>query len=306
MMTNEIKYRLAEYVIIERGGILFTWVSHTALGAQLSGRCFIIGNILIIGRKEHKEAGFLKLEFHEQLMKLPIWTKTTFYCFVSSIRQVGIEQCIISKLIEYPYILKNDKGAVKKIGQGNFSLGRYKITVEGNNLISWQTIGELNKIISGKCITESDILFIGPKENETGEGKSRRDFFASLKLLTEWDNTFAWGHYGSLKHYKEPELLRPYGAIWKPEKGSIANNMLSPQSQQSSSEGFYEFAVSGPEWLTKTWCRIVEWEIWSRLVPLFIAGALMVFRFSGFLIGRCVSISLGIINSFRAYHKNRR
>jgi len=61
-------------------------------------------------------------------------------------------------------------------------------------------------------------------------------------------------------HYKEPELLRPYGAIWKPEKGSIANNMLSPQSQQSSSEGFYEFAVSGPEWLAKTWCRIVEWE----------------------------------------------
>jgi len=91
---------------------------------------------------------------------------------------------------------------------------------------------------------------------------------ASLKLLTEWDNTFAWGHYGSLMHYKEPELLRPYGAIWKPEKGSIANNMLSPQSQQSSSEGFYEFAVSGPEWLAKTWCRIVEWESWSRLGPV--------------------------------------
>lgn len=98
MMTPEIKYRLHEYVIIEHGGILLTWVSHTALGEQLSGRCYIVCNILVIGPPEHEEPGFLKLEFHEQLIKFPPWVKTTFYCFASFIRKVGIEQSIINDL----------------------------------------------------------------------------------------------------------------------------------------------------------------------------------------------------------------
>ena len=109
MTTSEIKYRLGEYVIIEHGGILLTWVSHTAIGAQLSGRCFIIGNILVFGPTEHEEAGFLILEFFEQLMKLPAWIKTTYYCFVSSLRKVGMEQSILGDLIEHPYIPKIDK-----------------------------------------------------------------------------------------------------------------------------------------------------------------------------------------------------
>ena len=99
MMIDEIKYRLGEFIIIEHRGVLLTWVTHIALGAQRSGRCFIFGNILVIGPWDREEAGYLILEFHEHLMKLPAWNKTSYYCFASSLRKVGTEQIIKIYLI---------------------------------------------------------------------------------------------------------------------------------------------------------------------------------------------------------------
>lgn len=78
MLINEIKYRLGEFIIIEHSRVFLTWVTHIALGDQRSGKCFIIGNILVIGPWDHEEAGYLKLEFHEHLMKLPPWNKTRY------------------------------------------------------------------------------------------------------------------------------------------------------------------------------------------------------------------------------------
>jgi len=305
MMTHEIKYRLGEYVIIEHGDILLTWVSHAALGAQLSGRCFIIGNILLIGPKEHEKAGFLKLEFHEHLMKLPPWVKTTFYCFASSILKFDTGQSIINDLKQHTYIHKKDNEAVDTKDPGIFRLGRYKITVDRNNIISWQTIGEVNRIISGRCITESGIFFIGPKENEYEDGQSRRDFFAGQKLLRQWNKTFAWGHYRSLMKCMEPERRRSYAAVWTPgdQKASIKTEMPFLQSQEYSREWFHEYTAPGKEWLKTTWHRIVEWDVWKRLAPLFIAGVINAFRFSVFLIGKCASISLRVIKRFRSYYK---
>jgi hypothetical protein len=305
-MRNEIRYRLGEYVIIEHGGNLLTWVSHTAIGAQLSGRCFIIGNILLIGPKDHEEAGFLKLEFNEQLMKLPPWVKTTFYCFASSIRKVDTEQSIISDLKQHPYIPKKDNEAVDTKDLGIFRLGRYKITVDKNSIISWQTTGELNRIISGKCITESGILFIGPKENESEDKQSRREFFAGQKLFRQWDKTFAWGHYGSLMKCNEPEHQRPYAAVRTSENLKplgITSEMPFPQGQEYSRKWFHEYTVSGTEWLKTTWHRIVKRDVWKRLAPLFIAGVITAFRFSVFLTRKCVSVSIRIIKRFRSYHK---
>jgi hypothetical protein len=306
-MTSEIKYRLGEYIIIEHGGFLLTWESHIALGAQLSGRCFIIGNILVIGPKEHEEAGYLSLEFYEQLNKLPAWTKTSYYCFASGIRKVGTGQSVMNDLIEHPYIseIKKEPGNIKE--HGSFRLGRYEITVDRNGLISWQTIGKLNRTISGKCVVESGILFIGPEEIELDNGQSRRDFFAGLKLLTQWDKTFAWGFYGSLRTCKGPELRKSYAAIWKPEnvKAYITKNIPLFQGQQFRKKEFQEFSASGSEWLRTTWRRIVEWKIWSRLTTLFVAGFLTGFRFFMFLIMKCAHISLGIIDCFRAHHDHK-
>jgi len=305
MITHEVKYRLHEYVIIEHGGILLTWVSHTALGEQLSGRCFIVGNILVIGPPEDEDPGFLKLEFHKQLMKLPQWAKTTFYCFASSIRKVDTEQSIIDDLKQHPYLHAKDNEVIDTKGPGIFRLGRYKISVDKNNIISWQTIGELNRIISGRCITESGILFIGPKENESEDGQSRREFFAGQKLLGQWDKTFAWGHYGSLIKCKEPKCQKSYAAAWTSEdqKISITNVMPFPQSQEHSRERFHVYTASGTEWLKTIWHRIVEWDFWKRLAPLFIAGVITPFRFSVFFAGKCVSVSIRIIKRFRSNHK---
>ncbi len=304
-MTHETKYRLNEYVIIEHGDILLTWVSHTAIGAELSGRCFIIGNILLIGPKEHEEAGFLKLEFHERLMKLPPWAKTTFYCFASSIRKVNTGKSIISDLKEHTHIHKKFNEAVNTIVPGVFRLGRYKITVDQNKIITWQTIGEAGKIISGKCFIESGILFIGPKENKSEYGQSWRDFFTGQKLLEKWDKTFAWGHYRSLMKCKESERQRSYVAVGTPDdqKISITNIMPFSQIQDYSRERLNEYTTSGTKWLKTTWHRIVGWDAWKHIASLFIAGVITTFRFSVFLTGKCVSVSIRIIKRFRPYHK---
>jgi hypothetical protein len=305
MMASEIKYRLGEYVIIEQGGMLLTWVSHIALGAQLSGRCFILGNILVIGPKEHEEAGFLTLEFYEQLAKLPAWIKTTYYCFASCLRKVGTEQSITSDWLEHPDIPEVDKKIFKTNGPGTFRLGRYKITVDKSGIVSWQTMGELHRIISGECIIESGILFIGPQENESEEGQSRKDFFAGQKLLRQWDRTFAWGRYGSLMKSKEPENRISYAPIWTPENVKARKTSNGPffQSHQSRREEFQELTASGSEWLRTIWHRIFEWKIWSRLTPVLIAGVLMGFRCVFFIIGKGVSLSFRIIDRFRAHRK---
>ena len=304
-MTPEAKYRLHEYIIIEHGGILLTWVSHTALGLQLSGKCFIIGNILVIGPQENEEPGFLKLEFHGQLMKLPAWVKTTFYCFSSSIRNVDTGQSIISELKQNPYIKEKSKEAINAKGSGNFRLGRYKIIVDKNNTISWQTIGELNRIISGRCITESGILFIRSKENEYEGGQSREDFFSGLKLLEQWNKTFAWGHYGSLLKCKEQDRHKSFAAVWTPDDQKISTTNIIPffQTQEHSRERFQEYTASWTNLLKSKWHRIVAWDVWKRLSPIIRAGVIIAFRFSLLLAGKCVSVSSRIIKRFRSYRK---
>lgn len=303
MLMNEIKYRLGEFIIIEHRGVLLTWVTHIALGAQRSGRCFIVGNILVIGTLDREEAGHLKLEFHEHLMKLPAWNKTRYYCFASSLRKVGTEQSLTTYLIEQLSIDKIGMGAVNITVPGTFRLGRYKITVDENSIVSWQTIGDLNRTIGGTCFTESGILFIGPKENELDEGQSRKIFFNELKLLPQWDKTFAWGHYGSLRICKESKSRKPYNAIWKPEyvKTYITTNMPFLQSQELRKEKSSEPKVSVFEWLKMAWHRIVEWKVWGRLAGLIIAGTFFGFRIFIFIIEKIVFLSQRIIERFRKH-----
>ena len=300
---NEIKYRLDEFIIIEHSGVLLTWVTHIALGAQRSGRCFIVGNILLIGSLDREEAGFLKLEFHEHLMKLPPWNKTHYYCFASSLRKVGTEQSLASYLIKQSSIDKIGMESVNIAAPTTFRLDRYKITVGENRVISWQTIGELNRTIGGKCFTESGILFIGPKENELDEGQSRKIFFNELKLLPQWDKTFAWGHYGSLRICEESKPRKSHKAIWKPEYGKtyITNNMPFLHRQEFRKESKSELKVSVFDSLKMAWHRIVDWKVWGRLASLITAGTIFGFRIFMFIIQKIVLLSQRIIERFRKH-----
>jgi hypothetical protein len=308
MLIKEIKYRLGEYIIIEHGSVLLTWVSHIALGAQRSGKCFIIGNILVIGNCDHEEAGYLKLEFHEHLIKLPVWKKTRYYCFASSLRKVGTEQSLTSDLIEQLSIEKIDMEVITIAGSSTFRLGRYEITVNESSIISWQTIGELNRTIGGTCITESGILFIGPKEVELDEGQSRQKFLAGLKLLPQWDKTFAWGYYGSLMICTDPGLRRSYAAILEPEyvKTRTTINVPFSHSQEIRKARISEFKASDFGWLITAWRRVVGWKVWGRLTPLIIEGVFFGLRILVFVVGKIADLFRWIIKMFRKHRKKTR
>jgi hypothetical protein len=303
MSINEIKYRLGDFIIIEHSGVLLTWVTHIALGAQRSGRCFIVGNILVIGPLDREESGYLKLEFHENLMKLPTWDKTRYYCFASSLRKVGTKQSLTSYLTEELSIDKIGMEADNITEPSTFRLDRHKINVGENSIISWQTIGELNRTISGRCFTESGILFIGPKENELDAGQSRKTFFNELKLLPQWDKTFVWGHYRSLKICEESEPRKSYKAIWKPEymKTYITNNMPFLHRQEFRKQSNSELKVSVFDSLKMAWHRIVKWKVWSRLAGLIIAGIFFGFRIFMFIIEKVAFLSQRIKERLRKH-----
>ena len=303
MLMNEIKYKLGEFIIIEHSGVLLTWVTHIALGAQRSGRCFIVGNILLIGPLDREAAGFLKLEFHEHLMKLPPWDKTRYYCFASSLRKVGTEESLESYLTEQLFIDKMGMESVNITAPGTFRLDRYKINVGENSIISWQTIGELNRTIGGRCFTESGILFIGPKENELDEAQSRKIFLNELKLLPKWDKTFAWGNYGSLRICEESKPRKSYKAIWKPEymKTYVTNKRPFLHRQESRKERNSALKVLVFDWLKTTWHRIVDWKVWGRLAGLIIAGTFFGFRLFMFIIEKLLFLSQRIIERFRKH-----
>jgi len=303
MLMNEIKYKLGEFIIIEHSGVLLTWVTHIALGAQRSGRCFIVGNILLIGPLDREAAGFLKLEFYEHLMKLPPWDKTRYYCFASSLRKVGTEESLESYLTEQLFIDKMGMESVNITAPGTFRLDRYKINVGENSITSWQTIGELNRTIGGRCFTESGILFIGPKENELDEAQSRKNFLNELKLLPKWDKTFAWGNYGSLRICEESKPRKSYKAIWKPEymKTYVTNNRPFLHRQESRKERNSALKVLVFDWLKTTWHRIVDWKVWGRLAGLIIAGTFFGFRLFMFIIEKLLFLSQRIIERFRKH-----
>jgi hypothetical protein len=302
-MTNEIKYRLDDYIIIERDGVFLTWESHIALGAQLSGICLIIGNILVIGPQKHQEAGFLKLEFNEQLRKLPAWTKTKYYCFASSIRKADTGQSLARELKVHPYMPKINMVATDIKEPGSFRLGRYKIIINGNSVISWQSIGELNRTISGKCVIESRILFIGQKESESDDGQSRSNFFACQKVLPQWNKTFAWGHYGSLRACKEAKPRESYATIWKPEavKVSIGDNIPFIHRQEFRKEKISHLKVSCSGWLKTAWHRVIEWNGWGRIKALIIAGIFFGLRILVFILEKLQCLTHGVIARFRKH-----
>ena len=292
---------------MEQGGVFLTWISHIALGAQLSGRCFILGNILVIEPQEREEeAGFLKLEFYEQLRKLPAWTKTTYYCFASSIRKIDTGRSLARESKVRPYIPKIDMTAAEIIGSGSFRLGRYRIIVDGNNVISWQSIGELNRIVSGKCVIESGIIFIGQKEIESDNGQDRREFFAGQRVLPQWNKTFAWGYYGSLRICKKAKPWESYAAICKPKSIKIGfdGNMPFIQKQELKKEKIPQLTISGYRWLITAWCRVIEWNGWGRIKALIIAGIFLGSRIFVLLIEKIEKLKCltrGVIARFRRY-----
>jgi hypothetical protein len=302
------KYRLDEFIITEYDRFLLTWEAHIAIGAQRSGNGFIIGDILVIGHWNHEEAGYLKLEFNEKMMKLPVWNRTRYYCLSSSLRDVNTGQ----KLSDYfnRQQVNKDKisiGPVKIPEPGIFRLGRYRIIVEENSKISWQTYEGLNKTIGGPCVTESGILFIGSKKNDLYESRSKKEWFSKLKLLPQWDKTFAWSHWRVLRSCRPgKELNKSRSFIWNSvdAKIRITNNMALSKRQEHKKERSIKILPSNFERLKMSWYQAVKWkEWWDRLSPLLIDGLLVGLRIFLFIIEKIAHWLRKIEEYFREHSK---
>jgi hypothetical protein len=75
----ESAYRLGRFKIMETDGAL-RWEAPSGLGATKTGRCLILGDILVLGPAYDEAPGLLRREFLHHLKKLPLWGKTKFYC----------------------------------------------------------------------------------------------------------------------------------------------------------------------------------------------------------------------------------
>jgi hypothetical protein len=280
MMFKSV-YRLGEYRIIEDEHGLLRWETHFNFGVQRSGKCYIFANVLILGNWSHEESGYLQLEFSELLQKLPIWNRTHYYCFISDLLNVLTSQSITNDFLENYRALT--RGTASKppmnMSPGTLRLGKYQITVADDAEISWQTHENLNRVVSGRCFIESDLLLIGPQEYDEGN-QSKREFLDKLNQLPKWDKTMAWCRSSVLHHYNieaqqsenpDPTNLSQYFMdeySFDEKPPPLDFNQYKEPSKRLLQLNF--------KWLETVWRWICEGKKWLKyLIPLFLVGLLL-------------------------------
>ncbi len=276
ILVNEIKsYRLGEYRIAEYNNVLLSWERHAALAEQYSGKCFIHGDVLIIGDRSHQEPGYLIGEFLEQLQKLPAWNKTRYYCLASTLLDVKTGLGLTNNFLTYSLSSVNSAGLKSNmtLGQGTFRLGQYQITVTDNYEVYWQTYEGLNKIAGGRCIIESALLFISSKEYGK-EGQSKEDFLDKLTRLPKWDKTVAWSYSKVLLPcQQEPEKDKTRSAIGPERKGNnpFYDTLTATKRRYQYKETATKFLSSCVKRITASWQRVHVRRVWKKyLIPLLI------------------------------------
>ncbi len=205
-MTGESSYRLGDFRIIVYDDVLLRWERHAALGMAQSGRCYLLGDVLVIGEKNRDEDGFLIGEFHDMLQKLPAWTMTRYYCHASGLLDTGTGQSINGKaLARFSFPANGSAARSKKellAGPGEYRLGHYQITAVPGGGISWKAYGDGHRIVSGSCSIESGILVVGPRERDD-PGTEQRNFSDSLAHLRPWNETAIWCHASVLQQCRD-------------------------------------------------------------------------------------------------------
>ena len=275
-------YRIGEYRIVEDEHNLLRWETHCNFGMQRSGKCYIFGNILILGKWSHEESGYLQLEFSELLQKLPIWDKTHYYCFISELLDVSTCQSITNDFLENYKTLNRSTMSkpLMNMGPGIFRLGRYQITVADNAEVSWQMHEGLDRVVSGRCVIESDLLLIGPQENDE-RNQSKKAFLNRLNQLAKWDKTMAWCR---------SSVLRPCSVEAQQTKNSASTDLhqyvrdersfeekpstLNLNQYKEPSKRLLRFSL---KWMETAWHYIRRGKSCLKyLIPLVFVGLLLV------------------------------
>lgn len=194
-MSGEKAYRLHEYRIVAYDDIVVRWEKHVPLGMVRVGRCFVWGDVLIISGKSHDEDGFLIGEFHDKLLELPPWTGTRYYCLASELLDPLTGQNptdhVLARLSAGMEIDRTFRRSTATADAGSYRLGIYCVTVASDGRIVWRTYEDANKIISGTCSIESDILIVGPKDREE-PGIDKHQFLEEVNRLRQWDRSELW------------------------------------------------------------------------------------------------------------------
>ena len=195
-MIHSKLYRINEYRISEFADRRLWWDSHSGLGKQIGGPCFVYGNMLVLGTRCSEEDGFLKLEFFNQLKRLPFWHKTRYYCFISALMDVSsgtnISEQKLQQLIALSDRTDTDSENMDSGSSGTFRLWQYQISTAAEGDIIWKACGGMGQVFGGPTIIESDVLFLGPKKFDAPRQNNKRDFLHSLRTLPKWDQTNLW------------------------------------------------------------------------------------------------------------------
>jgi len=194
-MAPKDLYRLKGYRICQLANDRLWWEAHSEFGSQISGPCYIWGDILLIGARSNEEIGFLKSEFLDSLRKLPRWRKTRYYCFASALLDVHTGRVVNEYLLvqKNPRQVYSDSYAenIPSRESGSFRLGRYHLMVNSDDQITWKCSGGADRIIVGQAVIESGILFLGPGQIG-GEKTTKKDYLCTLRKLPEWSQTILW------------------------------------------------------------------------------------------------------------------
>jgi hypothetical protein len=180
-------YRIAEY---ETGQLW--WETHVDFGMHRSGECLNLGNMLIIKPWSIEKSGSLIGEFLDQLKKLPPWDRTAYWCFSADLLDVITGKKLKDEVLRHMVSRFGLFKTTRKEGvQGTFKLHGRCITRLDDGSIFWQATGGHQRIVSGKGLIESDILFLGPPTGDEIK-QSRQEFLEQLSQLPPWDQTSAW------------------------------------------------------------------------------------------------------------------
>lgn len=188
-------YRLNEYLISEFADGRLWWDAHTGFGMQTGGPCFIYGNILLMGARRNVENGFLKHEFLEKLIRLPLWNRTWYYLFASALMDVAtgrnLSEDRLQQLVSLPCDAGARAGTILTDKLEIFRLGQYQLSIMPDGDISWKSYGGMNQMVSGPVLIESDILFLGPRNVDDSQ-QNKREFLHTLRAFPKWDRTPFW------------------------------------------------------------------------------------------------------------------
>jgi hypothetical protein len=278
-MINVTIYRLGEYRITEYENGLLRWEKLFNFGVQRSGKCFILSDILIIGHWGHEEVGYLQLEFFDQLEKLPAWNKTRYYCFAFELLNISNGQTLTNDYLESISSRSNSAGPKSEtnVSTGTFRLGRYQITVNDNGELSWQTYGGLNRVVGGRCVFESGILFMDEQEYEGDQIK--REFLEKLTRLPKWDNSVAWCRslvLRTCRHQQQSEKSYFIARRQDTMDEYSFNEKPSALNLNHHTEPSKRLLGLNFKWLGRVWPCIRGGKRWLKyFIPLFVVGLML-------------------------------